>query len=52
MLNFFKNRLIKIMEVATVLSYLFLNLEEGESDEINESNFAILLHFETAIIKE
>ena len=33
MLTFFKNRLIEIMEVATVLSYLFLTVEEEKSDE-------------------
>ena len=40
------------MEVATVLSYLILNLKEGESDENDDSNLEILLHLEPAIIVE
>ena len=37
------------MEVATVLSYLFLNLEEGENDENDDSNIEIWLNFDAAI---
>ena len=33
MLTFFKNRVTEIMEVATILSYLLLTVEEEESDE-------------------
>ena len=36
---------------STVLSYFFLNLE-GESDENENSDFEILLHFEAAIVAE
>ena len=46
------NRLIEIMEVATVLSYLFLNLEKGENDENDDSNIEIWLNFEAAIAAE
>ena len=52
MLNFFQNRLIEIMEVATVHSYLFLNLKEGKSDENDDSNIETLLNFEAAIVAE
>lgn len=51
MLTFFKNRVTEIMEVATILSYLLLTVEEEESDE-NEGSFEILLYFEAAIIAE
>ena len=36
---------------STVLSYFFLDLEE-ESDENENSDFEILLHFEAAIVAE
>ena len=38
------------MEV--VFSYFSLDLGEGESDENDDSDFEILLHFETAIVAE
>ena len=34
-----------------VLTYLFLNLGKKESDENNDSNFKILLHFEKTIVE-
>ena len=37
---------------STVLTHLFLNLEEGECDKNDEKNLEILLHFETAIAAE
>ena len=37
---------------STVLTYIFLNLGERESDENDDSNFEILLHFEEAIVAE
>ena len=33
-------------------SYLFLNLEEREGDENDDSNFEILLHFEASNFTE
>ena len=36
----------------TGFSYFFLNLGEGESDENDDSDFGILLHFEEAIVAE
>ena len=35
---------------SAVLSYLFLSLGEGESDENKGSDFKILLHFEAGIV--
>ena len=37
---------------STVLSYFFLSLGEGESDENDQSNFETLLHFEATIVAE
>ena len=37
---------------GTLLSYLFLNLEEGKRDENDDSDFKILVNFDAAIIKE
>ena len=34
-----------------VLTYLLLNLGKKESDENNDSNFKILLHFEKTIVE-
>ena len=38
-----------IFYAVTLLSYFFLNLGEGQSDENDDNNFEILLHFEVAI---
>ena len=37
---------------STVLTYFFLNLGEGKSDENDDSDFEILLHFEEVIVAE
>lgn len=37
---------------STVLTYFFLNLGEGESDENEDSDFETLLRFEEAIVAE
>ena len=51
MLKCFYNRIIEIMEVQ-VLAIFFLNLGEGESDENDDRDFEILLHFEETIVAE
>ena len=40
------------MFAGTVLTYFFVNLGDGESDENDDSNFEILLHFEEVIVAE
>ena len=43
---------MKLWKYTSLLSSLFLNFGEGESDENGDSDFEVLLHIEAAIVAE